>query len=325
MTSLRFLLGMVLGVVGPLAAGEFYARYQPPADINLYLGDRSPLHGPFKPDPVLGADYRSFDDLRTDYSERLSEIDALRSARTSWLWFGNSFVQAPGMLGDIAQAALGDRRMIYLRRNEPFNIRAAQLRLFLQQGMRPERVIFVLLPIDTALSPWRPIASIRVTQSGAVTYQPRMPPRPFGALVDHSRLALLGWVRSGQQNADPSYRPAHAASTLSPYVIDDMTRVLGVVGSSARKHRVAVTVALLPNRNQILGREGFHWQDAAARIASENGLDVFDGRNVFDGVANKLDVFLPDNHFNASGNAIVLSALRRHLDGGARAAAGARP
>lgn len=326
MKSLRFGIGLLLGLVGPLAAGELYARYQPPADLNLYLGDSSPLTGPYKPDPVLGADYRSFEALHDDYRPRLGELDPFRAQRPAWLWFGNSFVQAPGMLGDTSQAAMPDRLMVYLRRNEPLYVRAAQLRLLLARGFKPERIIFVMLPIDTLLSPQRPISSVHVNTAGAITYAPRMPSEPFASLIQHSRLAFLGWVRSGRQNADPSYRPVHSAYRVSPFATDDLERVLRVLGQSAREHRVPITVALLPNREQINGRASFIWQDAVTGLAKTSGLDVFDARHVFDGITNKPDIFVPDGHFNPQGNALVLAALRKHLGLAASAnAAGARP
>lgn len=326
MKPVRFAIGLILGLLGPLAAGEMYARYRPPSDVNLYLGDLSPLHGPFRPDSALGADYQSFETLRAGYKPRLEELDAFRSPRPAWLWFGNSFVQAQGMLGDAAQAAMPDNLMVYLRRNEPFHVRAAQLRLLLQQGLRPERIIFVMLPIDTLLSPQRPIASIHVTPNGAITYRPRMPDDPLSSVIGHSRLALLGWVRSGWQNADPTYRPSHSARQVSPFVIDDVERVMRAIGQSARDHTVPVTVALLPNREQIYGKAGFIWQDAVTPIATSHGLDVFDARRVFDGLADKSSIFMPDGHFNPRGNALILAALMRHLDLEPRAAAGgARP
>lgn len=325
MKSLRFGIGLLVGLVGPLAAGELYARYQPPADVNLYLGDRSPLSGPFKPDPKLGADYRSFETLNADYQARFDELNAFRSQRPTWLWFGNSFVQAPGMLGDTAQAAMPDRLMVYLRRNEPLYVRAAQLRLLLARGLKPERIIFVMLPIDSLLSPQRPISSIHVNTTGAITHAPRMPPEPFASVIQNSRLAFLGWVRSGRQNADPSYRPVHSAYRVSPFAADDLERVMSVLAQSARDHRVPITVALLPNREQINGRASFIWQDAVTGIARTNGLDVFDARHVFDGIASKLDIFVPDGHFNPYGNALVLAALRKHLDTASASAAGAKP
>lgn len=323
---MRFAIGLILGLLGPLAAGELYARYRPPSDVNLYLGDLSPLHGPFRPDSALGADYQSFETLRAGYKPRIEELDAFRSPRPAWLWFGNSFVQAPGMLGDASQAAMPDHLMVYLRRNEPFYIRAAQLRQFLAQGLRPEHIIFVLLPIDTLLSPQRPIASVHVNTNGAITYSPRMPDEPLASIVRQSRLAFLGWVRSGRQNADPSYRPVHSAYRVSPLVTDDVGRVMRVLGQSARNYRVPITIALLPNREQIYGKTSFIWQDTVARIAKSNGLDVFDARHVFDDIADKSGIFMPDSHFNPHGNALLLAALRQHLAASARAAAaGARP
>lgn len=326
MKPVRFAVGLILGLLGPLAAGELYARYRPSSDVNLYLGDRSSLSGPFKPDSILGADYQSFEALRADYRERFVELDIFGAQRPAWLWFGNSFVQATGMLGDSAQAAMPDHLMIYLRRNEPLHVRAAQLRLLLQHRLRPERIIFVLLPIDTLLSPQRPIASVHVTRNGAITYSPRMPAEPLASLVQHSRLAFLGWVRSGRQTADPSYRPVHSAYHVSPFVIDDVERVMRVLGDSARIHQVPITAALLPNREQIYGKASFIWQDAITPIAKRNGLDVFDARGVFDDLADKSGIFVPDGHFNPRGNAIVLAALRQHLGLPAYAAsARARP
>ena len=66
--------------------------------------------------------------------------------------FGNSFVQAAGMLGDTAQAELPDRQIFYLKRNEPIYLRVAQFRLLLVNGLRPERAFFIVLPSISSAS-----------------------------------------------------------------------------------------------------------------------------------------------------------------------------
>lgn len=67
----HFMIGLLLGLATPMAIGEAYVRAHPPNDILAYLGEASPLSGVYRPDPIIGADYRSPADFRDAYRVRL--------------------------------------------------------------------------------------------------------------------------------------------------------------------------------------------------------------------------------------------------------------
>lgn len=313
MSRFKFVIGVLLGVLLPLLAGEIYARARPPADLRLFLGERSPLQGPYRPDPVLRVGYASAAAFRHQYQHRLDELGPPSSSQPTWAWFGNSFVQAPGMLGDTAQSHIPRLRMFFLRRNESLAVRLAQIRLLLEQGLRPQRIFFVLLPIDIeAIARW-PISTIFISQNGAITYRPSQPPPPLAALTNRSDLALLAWIRSGGRYPNPSYRKDTILTSLPLETRADLAMVFGALSDLSLRFEVAMTVVLLPNREQILSRTDFHLQDALTGLARSARLDVFDARHAFDGVADRNSVFLPDWHFNPHGNQILLRAILDHL------------
>jgi hypothetical protein len=309
----RFILGALLGVALPFTAGEVYARFRSPADLQLYLGNSSPLTGVFRPDPILGADYGSFEAFRQIYAARLIELGSLSSPKPTWAWFGNSFVQAPGMLGDTAQASFPHHRMFFLQRNEPVPLRVAQIRQVLEQGLRPQRIFFALLPLDIDSFGAKPLRTITVNRNGAITYRAADPPAPFDVLAQQSRLALLGWIRSGDRTAEPGYRRGSVLKTISSGIRADLIAISGVLGELSKRYSVPITVVLIPNREQLFKTADYRLQDEVAEIARNSGLDVFDARLAFESAGNIGSVFLPDWHFNPSGNQLLLRALIGHL------------
>lgn len=312
-TRLRFVLGLSTGFILPLLFAEVFVRLRPPSDIQPWLGEHSSLTGNYQPDPILGADYRSFEDFRQAYAARLGELGPLHSDRPTWAWFGNSFVQAPGMLGETAQAELPRVRMFYLARNESLNLRVAQVRLLLESGLRPERIVFALLPIDVAELGKQPLASIFVTRRGAITNQVRKPGPPLDALLAVSRFATVAWIRSGQHVWDRSFRPKHVTKALPPVLADDLRKFMSVLGEASRKSSVPITVLLIPNREQIFGTAGYALQDAVVDMCRAEHLDSFDARHVFGNDADKRSLFLPDWHFTPRANQLLLTHLLAHF------------
>jgi hypothetical protein len=311
MQKLRLSLGFFLGLSLLLAGGEFYARTWSPADVLEYLGEQSPLTGPYRPDPVLGADYASFEALRLSNAQRLGELGPLHSPQPTWLWFGNSFVQAPGMLGDMAAVSLPGVRMFYLKRNEPLHLRIAQARTLLGAGLKPDRIFFVVLPIDVTGYARRPLDSIVVTTKGAITYDIGNPPAPIDRLVSHSLLARTAWVREGGTNrAIP--QPDVTASIPSS-LASQLSVLMDVLMETATRFDVPVTLVLLPNREQVFGTAGFALQDLLTNIAVSKGFDLFDARGVFDRQNDKMKLFLPDWHFTTLANRDIFDALLSHL------------
>lgn len=309
----RFAVGLVLGLAVPFLLGELLVRHWPPADLHDYLGEDSPKAGIYRADPVLGADYRSVEQFRQTYAKRLDALGPLPTPLPGWALFGSSFVQAPGMLGDTAQAAFPRARMFYLARNEPLHLRVAQARLLLASGLRPQRILFVMVVLDAVPYATRPLSAIEVNARGAVTSRIRPPPPPFDRLVASSRLALLAWVRSGRSVWNPGFKPNYLMERVPPGLSDDLGRMLGELGERSRDASVPVTLVLIPNREQIFGRGGFAIQDELIRLGARAGLDVYDARAVFQGEADKRSLFVPDWHFSPRGNQLLLSGVLAHL------------
>lgn len=310
----RFVAGLAAGFLLSLLLGEMITRLRSPDDLQPFLGENSSLTGIYRPDPDLGVDYRSLEDFRSLYTARLKELEDPRRPQRIWAWFGNSFVQAPGMLADLAQNQSPEIAMFHLRRNAEMFVHVAQIRLLLESGLKPERIILVLLPLDTASLGRQPLETIKVNRGGAITYRLRPPPAPFDALVRSSRLALLAWVRSGQHVGNPSFQPKRSTEFITPSLQKDFAAILRVLGATARKHHIPVTILLLPNREEIFGKDGYAPQDFLHERCRIEGLDCFDARNLFANEPDKLSLFLPDWHFTDKANRIILAALRSHWE-----------
>ena len=309
---LRFLLGLLAGFAGALLLGELITRLRLPEDLQPFLGEASPLTGVYRPDPELGADYRSVEDFREKYRDRLRELEEPNRPQRTWAWFGNSFVQAQGMLGDMAQTNHPDIRMFYLRHNSELPMHVAHLRLLLDSGLRPERVIMVILPVDLIPLGKQPLNTITVNSHGAITYRWRPAPAPFDAVLHSSRLALLGWVRSGRQTGYLPFQPRSRSDELPSSLTQDLATIFQVVGRISRKHDVPLTVVLLPNREQIFGKAGYPLQDFERERCRAEGIDCFDARDLFVNERDKLSLFLPDWHFTDKANRMILDALYSH-------------
>ena len=205
--------------------------------------------------------------------------------------------------------------MFYLRRNEPINLRVAQARLLLENGLRPQRLIFVILPIDVMVLGSHSLSSIYVTDRGAITYRVRLPAGPLAALIKHSRLAQL--CMGAQRTRGIRTRSFHAGRVgvfLTPSLSADLRTFTRVLADASRKYGVAVTVLLIPNREQIFGKTGFALQDAVAGMCREEGIDCFDARRIFLDADAKPTLFLPDWHFTPRGNQMLFAGLLSHFD-----------
>src|SRR5262245_42699541 len=97
----RFLLGVCLAVALLAGIAEVYLRLFAPGDPHPYLGDASPLTGIYRADDDFSVSYASWEALCADNAERLRvylPFESHADGRPLWAFFGNSFVQAPGML-----------------------------------------------------------------------------------------------------------------------------------------------------------------------------------------------------------------------------------
>jgi hypothetical protein len=314
-----------LSVVGGLVAAallgglaEAYLRSFPPKDLHPYLGEASPLTGPLAPNDDFGAGYRSWEAFQETNAEalaRFGEFGRDEDPRPIWAMFGNSFVQAPDMLADTARVRLTDRRIFNLGRNEPLVIRLAQIALLLDHGLRPERIIVELMPLDTAPLGAHPLATYRVTSRGALTYEPRRPAGPGGWLIDHSRLAQTGWVRSGRERGNLAFRPGQLNDGVPPQLLDDLRRVFGNLARATQAHAVPVTVVLIPSYEQVMRGAPRGFQDALAPMLYQQGYDVCDPQAALVRQPDRAALFLPDKHLTPLGNRVLLDELLDHLRG----------
>ncbi len=312
----RFALGAALAGALLLGLAEVYLRLFPPRDLHPYLGEASPLTGLYQRDDDFAVTYRSWEAFRDDNAERLQPYLPLRGhagRRPLWAFFGNSFVQANGMLADTARARVSDHRVFNLGRNEHLYVRMAQVKLLLENGLEPERIFMLLMPVDLLALGGQPLDTLRVSGRGALVYEPRYPAGPLGWLVRHSRTAFTAWARAGQQRGNPGFRPATLCRGPDETMRADLRRLFTNLARVTHEHRVPVTVMLVPAFEQIMQREGFGLQDALAPMLRELGYDVFDPRAAFLGAPDRPGLFLPDKHFNERGNQLLLGALLEHL------------
>ncbi len=308
----RFAAGLLVSVVAVLLIGEAVARLAMPKDIRDQLDPDAKQPRAYRPDPQIGADFRSYDDFRKLNAPILERLGPLDSSKPTWLLFGNSFVQGPGHLADTAERALPDTRIFALRRFVELPLRAAEARQLLAHGLRPERIFFVMLPIDTVQIGKRPLSFIDVRPDGAFANRMRWPEQPWTSVVTGSRLATIAWIRSGRAAGDPSFNLRRVADAPSQRVQDDLSRILDHLAETSRRYKVPVTVVALPNRDQVFGRTGYGFQDTLAQLAQRAGLDFLDVRRPFADASDKLSLFVPDWHFTERGNALLVRELAEH-------------
>jgi len=306
---LPFAAGLLLALAAVLLIGEAFARLSLPKDIRQQFGQDPTQERIYKPDPELGADYRSFDDYRALNAFHLGRLGPLDQPKPTWLLFGNSFVQGPGHLADTAERMLPETRIFALKRFVDLPLRAAEARQLLSQGLRPQRIFFVMQPIDQLQIGKRPLSFIEVNTDGAITSRLRWPDQPWTYAVAGSRLATIAWIRSGRAAGDPSFDPRRVTETPSPRVQQDLLRIFRHLGETSRRFNVPVTVVTMPDRTQVLGRAGFGFQDTLAELTKSAGIDFHDARAPFVEAADKMSLYVPDWHFSERGNALLVQEL----------------
>ena len=310
--SPAFLLGLLLALAAVLLIGEAYARLSLPQDIRRHFGQGPAQQGIYRPDPEIGADFRSYNDFRAVNAAWLAKLGPLDLAKPTWLLFGNSFVQGPGHLADTAARMLPELRIFGLRRLIDLPLRAAEARQLLSHGLKPRRIFFVILPVDLLHIGKRPLSFIEVDADGAIATRLRWPQAPWTPAVTASRLATIVWIRSGRAAGDPSFDPRRVAAAPSPRVQRDLLRIFNHLGETSRRYDAPVTVVALPSREQVFGRAGFGFQETLAELTRRAGLDYLDARRPFVEAADKMPLFVPDWHFSAHGNALLVQELVEH-------------
>jgi hypothetical protein len=325
----RFAIGWATAVILLAAVAEGYLRWFPPKDVHQYLGESSPLTGVYKTDPDFTITYTDWEAFHAENSDRLAEHLPLSSrpdGKPLWAFFGNSFVQAPGMLADTARARLPNHRIFNLGKNEHLPLRFAQIKLLLESGFRPDHLFFSFMPVDVIGVGTQPLATHVVTSQGALVYDLPHQAAPLQALLQNSRLALTACVRAGWQKGNPRFRFGNYVYTgLKEPLRSDLQYLFGNLARLTRKHSIPVTVLLIPSYYQIQKGKSYGFQDDLRAMLQQEGLDVFDPR---DGYTNQPDpegMFIPDRHFSPRGNQILLTELLKHMERRSTLRVAARP
>jgi hypothetical protein len=310
-----FAAGLVLALGLLIGLAESYLRYFPPRDLHPYLGEESPLVGTWKADEEFGAAYVNWEAFAESNRGRLQPYLPLLNPQADervWAFFGNSFVHAPGMLGDHTIEAARDRVIFKLGLNEPVPIRFAQIKLLLEKGLKPERILLSFMPVDCMVLGRFPLKTIHVTHKGALTYEPHLPEGPAGEIVQHSRIAFTTWVRTENHQGNSNYSHKHRYGAVEPVLLDDLRQLFGNLARVAKKHDVPVTVLLIPEFYQVVRGQGFGFQDDLGKLLREQGFDVIDPRQVFLEHPHPRDLYVPDYHLSPEGNRLLLNALFSH-------------
>jgi hypothetical protein len=314
----RFLLllaGALPAVVLIAGISELFLRCYPPSDLHIYLGEDSPATGPFAPHSRWGASYPSWEAFAADNEARLGPYLPLTDhpdSRPTWAFFGNSFIQAPGMLGDHAQKGIPTRKILYLGRNEYLFVRFAQVEMLLENGLKPERIVIGLMPLDTVPLGIHPLDTLRITRKGAMTWEPPGLTGATRTLANESRLALAAWLRLA--------KPVPVATTfgkklhqgIPPEIAGQLESLFRNLAEVCQSHNVPVTVLLIPTHEQIVRGSPFAFQDCLTPVLREMGFDVLDPREAFRAEPDKPGLFIPDKHFSDAGNRILLRELLAH-------------
>jgi hypothetical protein len=304
--------GVLVGFLVPLALGEAFARLRPPANILDFLGDNSPLKGNYRSDPVLGLDYPSPELYQPHETPKLSEIPKT-SAKPTWIVFGVSFGLG---IADTAERTMPSLRVLFFREGgDRLNMRVQQARMILNYGIKADRLVFVLIPLEIARFTETPLSSFRVNRNGALTYTVRKPRPPFGWVVDNSRLALLAWVRARRHNALPNFRLSTITENVPEIVERDFRVMFGELGKLQRDKGVPVTIVVLPDRRQVLGdSSNYALQKTMASLAKEAGIDIYDPVELLRAQPDRRALFLPDWHYTELGYGLVVKGISDHFE-----------
>ncbi len=314
--TLRFAAGFALAAGLLLSLAEGYARFFPPVDLYPYLGDASPAAGIYKADPDFRVTYRSWNEFHDDNAARLKlylPFSKFAPGPRLWAMFGNSFVQAPGMLADHARVLVPDHCVFNLARNENLLLRLAQIKLLLEAGMQPERIFIELMPVDLAVLGEEPLTMVHVNSKGALVYEPHLPGGPLGPVVRHSRLTFTAWTRTGRHKGNREFDRRTLYQGLHPRLRADVAELFANLAQIVQSHNVPVTILLIPSFDQVVGNASFGFQDELATLFRTQGYDVVDPRTSFRRHENPASLYIPDKHLSNAGNILLTSQILEHL------------
>jgi hypothetical protein len=216
------------------------------------------------------------------------------------------------MLADTAIKFVPQRFTFHLAKNEAVPVRLAQADFLLDHGLKPERIFVVLIPLDVHTFAYHGLDQLHATRGGAIAYTPRLP-SVGGEVIRHSRLALKGWTRTTLHLNRPFYPAAALCDRVDPAIRNDLRTLFGHLAHTAARHHVPVTLVLLPSYEQVTRGAGCAVQDALTEEAHAVGFDVCDVCDAFRSWPDKPALFIPDKHFSATGNRLLLAEILSHL------------
>lgn len=304
--------GVIAGLLLPLALGEAFVRLRPPENIRQFIDGDPSLKGSYKSDPVLRVGYPSPELYRPFEAPKLSEI-AKTSDRPTWTFFGVSFALG---LSNTARETMPSHRILFFREaNDRLNMRIPQARMIIDYGIKSDRLIFVLIPLEIARYTETPLAYFNVNAQGRIVYSVRKPPRPVDWIVDHSRLALIAWVRARRHNYLPNFRLNSIIENVPDTVEQDFRVMFGELGKLSRDKGVPVTVVMLPDRRQVLfDGSNYRLQTVMRSLAENAGLDYYDPVQLLRAQPDRAALYVPDWHYTDMGYKLVLEGLKQHIE-----------
>jgi hypothetical protein len=131
---------------------------------------------------------------------------------------------------------------------------------------------------------------------------------PAGAcrwFVDHSRLALAAWVRSGASE----HKPRDLCGAVDPTLRDDLDQLFASLSRTSRACGVPVAILLIPAHEQSIGKATFAFQDSVTDFLAAHGFDVIDPRGSFVDHNRPEELYIPDKHLSAAGNELLVRTL----------------
>lgn len=308
----KFLGGLAAGVLVLLAAGEAYLQFRPPENIRQFLDGDPSLKGAYRGDPVLRMDYRSPALYQPAEAPKLAAIPK-ESSKPTWMFFGVSFGKG---IAETADRIMPSHRILFFREiNDRLNMRIQQARMILDYGIRAERLIFVLIPLEIARYTETPLSYFNVNENGAIVYSVRLPPRPLDLVIRNSRLAMVAWVRARRHNALPNFRLSTITENVPETVAHDFRVMFGELGRLQREKGVPVTVVVLPDRRQVLyDGSSYTLQTTMASLAQAAGIDLYDPVELLRAQPDRWALYVPDWHYTELGYRLVVKGLNEHFE-----------
>ncbi|MBX3548639.1 MAG: hypothetical protein KF748_05735 [Xanthobacteraceae bacterium] len=308
--------GVIAGLALPLAFGEAFMWLRPPENVRQFLDGDPILRGPYRSDPVLRVAYPSPELYRPAEAPMLADIKKT-SPKPTWFFFGVSFARGLWLTSQTQMPSY--RTFMFREIDDRLHMRVNEARMILDYGIEANHLVFVLIPLEIARYTETPLSYFNVNRQGKIVYSVRRPPHPFNWLTDHSRIALLAWVRARRHNALPNFRLSTITDNVPQTVQDDFRLMFGELGRLEREKGVPVTVVLLPDRRQVLyDNSNYALQKTFAALAKEAGIDLYDPVEMMRAQPDRWALFGPDWHYTELGYGLVLKGLADHIERNAK-------